>query len=92
MLIFGLVSPAIIGLFLVVTLVAVLLHRASGTSQKIPMTFFIIVLLALWLGNEPYGEPVPGATKTIVIIATCLQTFIACATYACWGHKRKRVK
>ncbi|MFJ7794653.1 hypothetical protein [Pseudomonas sp. NPDC096950] len=92
MLIFELVSPVLVGFFLVITLVAVLLHRASGTAQKIPMTFLGLVCLALWLGNEPYGEPVPGATKTIVIIATCLQTFIACAAYACWGHKRKQVK
>jgi len=92
MLIFELVSPVLVGFFLVVTFLAVLLHRTSGTAQKIPMTFLGLVCLALWLGNEPGGEPVPGAIKTIVVIATCLQAFIACVAYACWGRNRSSPK
>lgn len=87
MMVFELVSPVLVGFFLVITLVAVLLHRASGTAQKIPMTFLGLVCLALWLGNEPGGEPVPGAIKVIVMIATFLQAFIACVAFACWGRK-----
>lgn len=87
MLIFDLVPPALVGVFFAVSVVAALVHRASRSPQKIPMTFLMAVTVVLWLGNEPWAEPFPGAIKTILIIATISQIIMAALAY--WVREKK---
>ena len=81
MLISELVHPWLVGVFLVSTFAAALVHRISGSNQKITLTFLVIVMVALWLGNEPWAEPFPGAIRITVILATVLQITMAGAAY-----------
>lgn len=87
MLIFELVSPLLVGVFLVATVAAALVHRISGNHQKTTLTFLLIVGVALWLGNEPWAEPFPGAIKIIVILATVFQIVMAGVAY--WVREPK---
>ncbi|MNO06031.1 hypothetical protein D3C81_2276390 [compost metagenome] len=47
----------------------------------------LIVGVALWLGNEPWAEPFPGAIKIIVILATVFQIVMAGVAY--WVREPK---
>lgn len=79
--IFLLVSPWLIGLFVVVSVLASITHKISGSYQKVPMTFVVMVGVSLWFGSEPYGEPFPGALTLIVWMATALQAVMAAVAY-----------
>ena len=87
MLIFEIVSPALVGLFMAATVAAAVVHRISGNHQKITMTFLVLVALVLWLGNDPFSEPFPGAIRAIVIASTVLQLVFACLAY--WGTSKE---
>jgi hypothetical protein len=81
MLIFLLVDAGHLWAFVIATVFAAVMHHISGNHQKITMTFAAIVGASLWLGNEPFAEPFPGAIQAIVLIATCLQVLFACLAY-----------
>lgn len=81
MLIFDLVSPLLVGLFVVVSVVAATVHHVSNGRQAVTMTFVVAVGVVLWCGNEPWGEPFPGAIKTVVILATVFQILMAGVAY-----------
>lgn len=84
---FNLVPLALVVLFAAATVIAAVVHRVSGSHQKITMTFLIVVLVALWLGSEPHSEPFPGAIKTIVVLSTALQLIFAGIAF--WVRDRK---
>lgn len=81
MLIFLLVDYGTVWWFVIATVFAAVLHHVSGSHQKVTITFAMLVGAALWFGNEPYGEPFPGAIQAIVLIATVLQVVFACMAY-----------
>ncbi|HGA2320473.1 TPA: hypothetical protein ACIRVE_005089 [Pseudomonas putida] len=81
MTIFGIVSPALVGVFLIVSLMAAVVHHLAGSHQKITMTFLALVAVTLWVGNEPWAEPFPGAIKIIVVLATVFQIVMAGLAY-----------
>ncbi len=83
----NLVPLTFVVLFAVATVIAAVLHRVSGNHQKITMTFLGIVLVVLWLGNEPHAEPFPGAIKAIVIFSTVFQLVFAGIAY--WVRDRR---
>lgn len=83
----NLVPITFIVIFAAATLIAAVVHRVSGNHQKITLTFLGIVLVVLWLGNDPHSEPFPGAIKAIVIMSTVLQ--LAFAGIAYWVRDRK---
>jgi hypothetical protein len=85
MLIFEIVPPVLVGVFMAATVVAALVHRISGNNQKITLTFLGVVGLVLWLGNEPWSEPFPGAIKAVVILSTFFQIVLAGLAY--WVRK-----
>lgn len=76
-LIFLLVGFGYIWGFMGATVVAVVLNHISGAHQKVSVAFAALVYLVLWLGNEPYAEPFPGALEASVLIATMLQLVFA---------------
>lgn len=86
--VFGVVSPVLVGLFLIVSLMAAVVHHLAGSRQKVTMTFLALVAVALWLGSEPWAEPFPGAIKFIVILATVFQVVMAGVAY--WVRDPKR--
>jgi hypothetical protein len=87
MLIFELVSPVLVAVFVAATVAAAFVHWISGNHQKITMTFLVMVGVVLWLGNEPWAEPFPGAIKTIVVLATFFQIILAGLAY--WVRETK---
>jgi len=87
MLIFELVAPLLVGIFVAVSAVAAVVHHLSGDHQKVTLTFFLIVGVVLWLGNDPWAEHFPGAIKIIVILATVFQIVMAGVAY--WVREPK---
>jgi hypothetical protein len=85
--IFDFVSPMLVGLFGAASAIAAVVHHFSGKHQKITLTLLLIVSVVLWLGNEPWAEPFPGAIKIIVILATVLQIVMAGLAY--WVREPK---
>ncbi|AVX93291.1 hypothetical protein PkP19E3_34760 (plasmid) [Pseudomonas koreensis] len=79
--VFELVSPALVWTFVVVSILAALVHHISGKHQKITPTIVVAVALSLWSGSEPYGEPVPGALTFVVTVSTVLQALAAGVAY-----------
>lgn len=79
--VFELVSPVLVCAFVVVSIVAALVHRISGNHQKITLTFVTLVALSLWCGSEPYGEPFPGALTFIVSVSIAIQAILAGVAY-----------
>lgn len=87
MLIFDLVSPLLVGLFVAASAIAAVIHYRCSGNQKITLTFLMLVGVVLWLGNEPWAEPFPGAIKTIVFLATIFQIVMAGIAY--WVREPK---
>ncbi|MDU4254562.1 hypothetical protein [Pseudomonas sp.] len=81
MLIFQLVNPWLVAVFLVITVAAAIVHKISGNHQKVTLTFVGIVGASLWFWNEPFAEPIPGAIKATLITATILQALFAGIAY-----------
>ncbi len=81
MLVTELVPPSLLGLFVVVSIIAALVHRISRNHQKITLTFVVLVGISIWCGNDPFGEPFPGALTTIVVVSTVLQAALAAMAY-----------
>lgn len=79
--IFSLVSPAALLCFTVVSVVACIIHKISGSRQRVPLTFVGLVAAALYFGSDPYGEPFPGALTFIAWVSTFLQVMFAAAAY-----------
>lgn len=79
--VFELVSPVLVCAFVVVSIVAALVHRISGNHQKITLTFVALVTVSLWCGSEPYGEPFPGTLTFIVSVFTAIQAILAGVAY-----------
>lgn len=73
-LIYLLVDSGYIWGFLTATTFAVAMNHISGGSQNVTLSFTALIAVVLWLGNEPYAEPFPGAIAASVLIATVLQT------------------
>lgn len=84
---FEFVPITFVAFFAVATVIAAVVHRVSGNHQKITMTFLVVVLFVLWLGNEPHSEPFPGAIKAIVVLSTVLQLIFAGIAY--WVRDRR---
>ncbi|MGZ0787275.1 hypothetical protein ACXM5X_30485 [Pseudomonas saponiphila] len=88
--VFELVSPVLVCAFVVVSIVAALVHRISGNHQKITLTFVTLVALSLWCGSEPYGEPFPGALTFIVSVSIGAPGMARCAqaqpVWLWWPH------
>lgn len=79
--IFDLVSPVLVGLFVATTVAAAIAYQITGGHQKITLTFAVAVGAALWMVNDPWDEPFPGALNTIVGISTVLQAVLAALNY-----------
>lgn len=80
--IFSLVSPLALIIFSVVSLLACVAHKLSGSRQRVPLTFVALVAIVLYCGSEPYGEPVPGSVAFCVWAGSVLQ--LAFAAIAFW--------
>lgn len=81
MLVFELVPPLLIGIFVVVSILAALVHSISGNHQKVTLTFVLLVGVSLWCGNHPLGEPFPNALTIVVCVSTVLQALMAGTAY-----------
>ncbi|WP_282366523.1 hypothetical protein [Pseudomonas sp. PS02290] len=81
MTVFELVSPALVWAFAVVSIIAALVHRISGSHQKITLTFVVLVAGSLWCVSGPNDEPFPGALTFIVSVSTAMQTIMAGVSY-----------
>lgn len=79
--IFELVSPVLVGIFAVVSLLAMFIHKFSGSHQKVPLTFIVLVGFCLWFSDNPWSEPFPGALTFIVATSTILQALLAGLAY-----------
>jgi hypothetical protein len=81
MLVFELVPPTLLGAFVVVSILAALVHRISGNHQKVTLTFVVLVGVSLWCGSDTFGEPFQGALTIVVAVSTVLQALLAGAAY-----------
>lgn len=79
--VFELVPPLLVGIFAVVSLLAMFIHKLSGSHQKVPLTFIVLVSFCLWLSDKPWSEPFPGALTFIVATSTFLQALLAGLAY-----------
>lgn len=79
--VFELVPPTLVWAFVVVSIVAALVHRISGNHQKVTLTFVAVVAVNLWCGSERYGEPFPGALTFIVSVSIAMQAILAGVAY-----------
>lgn len=77
MLIFELVSPVLLGIFIVATVVELLApHKRNRDYFKIALIFLLLGAVALWFEVAPWTEPFPGIIQAIVVIATVFQLFM----------------
>lgn len=81
MLVFDLVPPALLGAFVVVSILAALVHSISGNHQKVTLTFVGLVAVCLWFGSDPLGEPFPAAITIVVAVSTVIQALMAAGAY-----------
>lgn len=81
MLVFEIVPQALLGVFVVVSILAALVHSISGNHQKVTLTFVVLVGVSLWCGNDPLGEPLPNALTIVVAVSTVLQALLASMAY-----------
>jgi hypothetical protein len=81
MLVFEIVPPALLGAFVVVSILAALVHSISGNHQKVTLTFVVLVGVSLWCGSDPLGEPFPNALTIVVAVSTVLQALFAAMAY-----------
>lgn len=89
--IFSLVSPAALISFAVVSVVACIIHKISGSRQRVPLTFVGLVAASLYFGSDPYAEPFPGALTFIVWSSTFLQAVVASGAYWVKDFKEENI-
>lgn len=78
---FVLENLVLVGLFFVISVIALFIHQDSMHSKKVPMTFLAIGGFALWIADEPGAEPFPGAIQAILILAIVFQIVFAGVAY-----------
>lgn len=92
MLIFELVSPVLVGIFIVATVVELLApHKRSGDYFKIALIFLLLAAVALWFEVAPWTEPFPGIIQAIVVIATVFQLFMKRIVLCVQSAKPKKI-
>lgn len=92
MLIFELVSPVLVGIFIVATVVELLApDQRSGDHFKIALIFLLLAAVALWFEVDPWTEPFPGVFQAIVVIATVFQLFMKRIVLCVRAVKAKKI-